>query len=163
MVSNIFYAAFGLTLLPYLVMSVVNLVGNLVTPTYPTLYMVDSYELEGYYSEIAAQHGERKRNPRSQGPLAILAVGRIIQENKDKSPLLTGRIVEESGDFFLQVISGCSGNASSDGPNPAGMAVDDEVPASTSRENSRYRLAWHNDLFEMAEDAIVVPASINFL
>lgn len=36
------YAAFGFTVLPYLVMSFVNLVGNMVTPRYSTIYMVHS-------------------------------------------------------------------------------------------------------------------------
>jgi len=36
------YAAFGLTVVPYLVMSVVNLFGNLVTPEYPSLFLISS-------------------------------------------------------------------------------------------------------------------------
>ena len=35
-------AAFGLTVAPYAVMSIVNLLGNLVTPEYPTLYLAHS-------------------------------------------------------------------------------------------------------------------------
>ncbi|KAH7176197.1 hypothetical protein EDB81DRAFT_897304 [Dactylonectria macrodidyma] len=34
------YAAFGLTVTPYAMMSVVNLLGNLVRPTYPAMYIV---------------------------------------------------------------------------------------------------------------------------
>lgn len=34
------YAAFGLTVLPYTIMSLINLVATIVTPHYPTLYMV---------------------------------------------------------------------------------------------------------------------------
>lgn len=40
------YAAFGWTVLPYLIMSAVNIAGNLATPDYPTLYLVNSFELE---------------------------------------------------------------------------------------------------------------------
>ena len=36
------YAAFGLTVAPYLVMSIINLTGAVLTPDYPTLYMVES-------------------------------------------------------------------------------------------------------------------------
>ena len=36
------YAAFGLTVASYLIMSIVNLLSNLLTPDYPTLYMVSS-------------------------------------------------------------------------------------------------------------------------
>jgi hypothetical protein len=38
-------AAFSLTVLPYIVMSIVNLLGNLVTPDYPTLFLVRSPEM----------------------------------------------------------------------------------------------------------------------
>ena len=40
------YAAFGLTVTPYLVMSIVNLFGSLATPTYDTMYLVRSKALE---------------------------------------------------------------------------------------------------------------------
>ncbi|KAH7371563.1 hypothetical protein BKA66DRAFT_497851 [Pyrenochaeta sp. MPI-SDFR-AT-0127] len=36
------YAAFGLTVAPYAVMSIMNLIGNLCRPEYPSLYMVES-------------------------------------------------------------------------------------------------------------------------
>jgi hypothetical protein len=36
------YAAFGFTVLPFLIMSFVNLLGNLVTPSYSTLYLIES-------------------------------------------------------------------------------------------------------------------------
>jgi hypothetical protein len=40
------YAAFGLTVLPYVTMSIVNFVGNMVTPNYQPVYLVNSAELE---------------------------------------------------------------------------------------------------------------------
>jgi hypothetical protein len=36
------YAAFGLTVIPYAIMSIINLTANLLTPEYPTLFMVQS-------------------------------------------------------------------------------------------------------------------------
>jgi hypothetical protein len=36
------YAAFGLTVAPYIVMSIVNLVGNIIIPNYPAFYLVRS-------------------------------------------------------------------------------------------------------------------------
>lgn len=36
------YAAFGLTVAPYAIMSLINLIGGMVTPQYPCLYMVES-------------------------------------------------------------------------------------------------------------------------
>lgn len=63
------YAAFGLTVLPYLIMSAMNLVGNLLTPTYPYLYMVCSEEME----ELEVRAG-------SQGRLTG-TVGYLVQRN----------------------------------------------------------------------------------
>ena len=36
------FAAFGLTVIPYLIMTLVNLVGNVITPEYPKAYLVHS-------------------------------------------------------------------------------------------------------------------------
>jgi hypothetical protein len=41
-ISRYGYAAFGLTVAPYVIMSVVNLLGNLMVPDYPALYLVES-------------------------------------------------------------------------------------------------------------------------
>lgn len=40
------YAAFGLTVAPYLVMSIINLTGAVLTPDYPTIFMVESEIME---------------------------------------------------------------------------------------------------------------------
>lgn len=39
------YAAFGLTVLPYIIMSIVNLLGNVLTQDFSTLYLVRSLEM----------------------------------------------------------------------------------------------------------------------
>ena len=36
------FAAFGLTVIPYLIMTLVNLIGNAITPKYPKAYLVRS-------------------------------------------------------------------------------------------------------------------------
>ena len=36
------FAAFGLTIIPYLIMTLVNLIGNVITPEYPKVYLVHS-------------------------------------------------------------------------------------------------------------------------
>ena len=40
------YAAFGLTVAPYLVMSIVNLISTMLTPDYPAMYLVESEVME---------------------------------------------------------------------------------------------------------------------
>ena len=44
-ISRFGYAAFGLTVVPYLFMSFMNLIGNLLRPDYPALYMVQSSDM----------------------------------------------------------------------------------------------------------------------
>jgi hypothetical protein len=39
------YAAFGLTVIPYIIMSIINLLGHLLTPDYSTLYLIRSSEM----------------------------------------------------------------------------------------------------------------------
>lgn len=124
------YAAFGLTVLPYLVMSIVNLLGNLATPTYPTLYLVDSHELQDYHrANFSRWH---------KSPL-IPVVGRILQENEDGSPLLTGCIVKKDEDLILQITPDSSTEFSSDSNNPNTTAAKDEVQTRTTF-NKEYRL-----------------------
>lgn len=50
------FAAFGLTVAPYAFMSVVNLVGNLVCPKYPAMFLVDSKSLQDL-RKMPAQDG----------------------------------------------------------------------------------------------------------
>ncbi|KAI2473840.1 hypothetical protein F4781DRAFT_427076 [Annulohypoxylon bovei var. microspora] len=55
------YAAFGLTVTPYLVMSIINLIGNMLTPEYAALYMVRSdimKEARGRGAVIDGEVGE---------------------------------------------------------------------------------------------------------
>lgn len=51
------YAAFGLTVIPYLFMSVMNLIGNLMRPDYPTLYLVESQDMVDAVTNQASSIG----------------------------------------------------------------------------------------------------------
>jgi hypothetical protein len=71
------YAAFGLTVLPYITMSIVNLVGNLVTPNYQTMYLISSAELREAISAGAEVEG---------------VFGRVVEESwEDSEYSFTGR------------------------------------------------------------------------
>lgn len=48
------FAAFGLTVAPYAFMSVVNLLGNLVCPEYPAMYLVESEALRQLRADSAS-------------------------------------------------------------------------------------------------------------
>jgi hypothetical protein len=69
------YAAFGLTVAPYLIMSFVNLLGNLITPNYPVLYMVRSEVMDEAEKRTGVKFngcvGElRKPDPAPNRPLS---------------------------------------------------------------------------------------------
>ncbi|KAJ7069103.1 hypothetical protein C8F01DRAFT_976171 [Mycena amicta] len=61
------YAAFGLTVAPYTVMSIVNLLGSVLTPSYPTMYLVRSEVMD----EIDHRFG-RDGRPYFDGTVGVL-------------------------------------------------------------------------------------------
>jgi hypothetical protein len=60
------YAAFGLTVFPYIMMTAMNLLGNLAAASYPALYLVNSPEL----------HEARLRGAKIDG-----VVGKVVEAN----------------------------------------------------------------------------------
>lgn len=68
------YAAFALTVAPYAVMSTLNLIGNILTPDYPTLYLVRSQMMD---------EAEKREGARFEG-----AVGRLVEIPTNASPEL---------------------------------------------------------------------------
>lgn len=51
------YAAFSLTVMPYAIMSFINLIGNLITPTYSTVFMVRSEVMDEAEARGGIFHG----------------------------------------------------------------------------------------------------------
>lgn len=93
------YAAFGLTVAPYLVMSIVNLVSNIFRPNYDTIYLLDSEILEeashregarfeGMVGSIAADDPEPGDEECSDATFQIGDDGRIFVEINSRNPLL---------------------------------------------------------------------------
>lgn len=69
------YAAFGLTLIPYAMMSLVNLISALTTPSYSTMFMVrnevmDEAKFDGVVGRLCPE-------PRSRMDIAIVGVPTI--------------------------------------------------------------------------------------
>ncbi|MCJ1302248.1 hypothetical protein MMC08_005051 [Hypocenomyce scalaris] len=76
------YAAFALTVAPYAFMSILNLIGNMLTPDYPTLFLVRS--------EIMAE-AEKRKGSRFEG-----VVGRLLEIPTNSSPeLLDGSAFDD--------------------------------------------------------------------
>ncbi len=57
------YAAFGLTVAPYLVMSIINLLGTMLTPDYPCIYLVRS---------VIMDEASRREGAKFEGTVATL-------------------------------------------------------------------------------------------
>jgi hypothetical protein len=57
-ISKYGYAAFGLTVIPYAWMSLVNLVGNFFCPEYPAIYIVESDTLNELRAQLRNEHNE---------------------------------------------------------------------------------------------------------
>jgi hypothetical protein len=82
------YAAFGLTVLPYLLMSIVNLLGNLITPSYPTLFLVDSREHREFCNV---------------GACVDSVVGRIKYDDNGERTMMFGRLKEAASSGNLDM------------------------------------------------------------
>ncbi|KAI1745716.1 hypothetical protein F4680DRAFT_403065 [Xylaria scruposa] len=87
------YSAFSITTIPYIVMSFINLIGNLLTPTYPSLYIVKTFVLE---------------EAESRGIKFGQSIGRIDESklrgwenrNLDKIPISPWKCLEDRKDEF---------------------------------------------------------------
>jgi hypothetical protein len=67
------YAAFGLTVIPYAVMSLINLTANLLTPEYPTLFLVHSDHMDTM-KQIKQLSGEN---------IFAGTIGTVVPKNSD--------------------------------------------------------------------------------
>jgi hypothetical protein len=76
------YAAFGLTVTPYAFMSIINLVGNLMTPTYSTVFLVEPRAIQEapdivQYSLSASPLELNRQKAVAEGSLPARPVGRL--------------------------------------------------------------------------------------
>ncbi|KAF6231077.1 hypothetical protein HO173_010777 [Letharia columbiana] len=69
------YAAFGLNVAPYLVMSLVNLASTMLTPDYSTMYLVNSGTME---------EAQRRKGSRVEGVVGTIGGNRTSNESFEK-------------------------------------------------------------------------------
>lgn len=81
------YAAFGLTVIPYIIMSIFNLFGNVLNPDYPTLYLVRSPEM---------------REAENRGGHFDGVIGTVVEEEGDGEQ--TYLCTKTDGGFTLRTI-----------------------------------------------------------
>jgi len=92
------YAAFGLTVSPYVVMSLINLIGGMMTPQYPCLYMVGSsimdeaqsrpgFYFQGTVGRLAEVESERSQHLESEEGHFQILNRPISFEQVDGTPL----------------------------------------------------------------------------
>jgi hypothetical protein len=93
------YTAFGLTVAQYAWMSLLNLIGSLVCPSYPSIFVVESQTLKDLRAKIEAA-GETANYPLSGtiGELTGPAEEKILQKNYD--------IGMTSGGTFVAAVGG---------------------------------------------------------
>ena len=96
------YAAFGLTVAPYLVMSIVNLFGSLATPTYDTMYLVRS-------EALGELEGENKGKPCFGGIVGKISEG-DDQSTSRESFLSFLLMLETNGLDTIPVVAKDAGN-----------------------------------------------------
>jgi hypothetical protein len=86
------YAAFGLTVTPYLFMSIMKLIANLLRPNYPTLYMVESQDMLD-----AAATGDAK------------FVGTVIRLSEPHDDSLDQKLRRQHSESVARILAFCLG------------------------------------------------------
>ena len=86
------YAAFGLTVAPYLVMSIINLIGTVLTPDYSTMFMVES--------EIMEEARQR------EGAYFAGAVGKLASKRPSTQSFKATFKVDDQNQTFLETTDG---------------------------------------------------------
>ena len=115
------YTAFGLTVAPYLVMSIINLIGTVLTPDYSTIFMVESEIME----EARQRHGASFRGavgkskfqrPITQSFNALFKIDdqdRIVMqvrdgsENSEESPQMSMHQGDSRDEFCTVILPAC--------------------------------------------------------
>jgi hypothetical protein len=83
------YAAFGLTVIPYIIMSVLNLLAQAVTPDFPTFYLVHSAEMEEAQRRGGVFDGV-------VGSLISADIGDSLSVNNDRSTWIVKKTVVDN-------------------------------------------------------------------
>ncbi|CAO2652276.1 Nn.00g005590.m01.CDS01 [Neocucurbitaria sp. VM-36] len=99
-ISQFGYAAFGLTVAPYAVMSIMNLIGTLCRPEYPSLYMVESSVMDEARQRGAIFSGAVSRMKEDAGTTegregSVCACGFAEGEDIDEVRIVTNKSTGE--------------------------------------------------------------------
>lgn len=111
------YASFGLTVTPYLIMSLLNLLGQLFTPDYPQLYLVQNPEMEeakrrgGYFDGVIGSLSIPERDLESFSTIdtewTVQSVSSHMPEAPDKSgagPSQLSKVSTTDNDTFPKLM-----------------------------------------------------------
>lgn len=108
--SQFGYAAFGLTVAPYAFMSIINLLGSLMCPEYPALYLVESEAMREARQAQEMQEGQEEQEPQTreaQEQNCCFFEGTVGKLNVDYEKQML-KTVRSNGEtyltFFLAVI-----------------------------------------------------------
>jgi hypothetical protein len=93
------YAAFGLTVIPYILMSFINLLGNALTPTYPNMFIIGSEVLDEARkrtpgAEIDGVVGYLPTQSKDPTDTPVLGNASIRFTSFDRKPITVGDRIE---------------------------------------------------------------------
>jgi len=86
------YAAYGLTVIPYAIMSLLNLIANITTPDYPFIYIIRSEVMEEAESRGARFDGiiGKILMPEDRGQSHDLPITTVGSDPQDRTPSIEG-------------------------------------------------------------------------
>ena len=152
------YAAFGLTVVPYVVMSIINLISAAVNPEYASLYLVASDTMDEAISRGGEFHG---------------IIGRLESEEIDADPARTvlfsasyEKDSENSPEYLKCHVPSHPEDSKSDGPEEVQIQITDGISEVVRPNMMRHRQKGQGFAFESVVDFhtsfISIPSCHNF-
>ncbi|KAJ9243892.1 hypothetical protein DTO169E5_2234 [Paecilomyces variotii] len=105
------YASYGLTVIPYVIMSIINLISAMVNPEYPALYMVESEIMD---------------EARARGGVFEGTIGRLDADNDSSDPKRT------------VTFTGCCEEDNSDGGKATSQSLTCRIPQFPDKVSAEY-------------------------
>lgn len=105
------YASYGLTVIPYVIMSIINLISAMVNPEYPALYMVESEIMD---------------EARARGGVFEGTIGRLDADNDSNDPKRT------------VTFTGCCEEENSDGGKATSQSLTCRIPQFPDKVSAEY-------------------------
>ncbi|KAI9659659.1 MAG: hypothetical protein M1829_006567 [Trizodia sp. TS-e1964] len=147
------YSAFGLTVVPYSIMSLVNLLGNAITPEYPALYLVHSTVMDEVLRRIT-EGTVNETEPARPSFRFELVVGSLV-EDQDSPMQISSTEAPRAQNVPFAI--GTASIVATDNSTAAHVTLRDSRPPTDLLENASQE---PEDALNMSERQL--PPSLNF-